>query len=85
MTKFALPGFSARKLRAVLTALAIMLGVAMVSGTFVLTDSITDAIDTIFTDVQEPDAVITREDRVRPDAGETGRPTRRSTSRSCRR
>ena len=29
-----------RKLRALLTALAIVLGVAMVSGTFVLTDTI---------------------------------------------
>ena len=34
-----------RKLRTALTAVAIVLGVAMVSGTYVLTDSIDDAFD----------------------------------------
>ena len=48
MTRFALRGLLGRKLRTVLTALAIILGVAMVSGTFVLTDSITDAFNSIF-------------------------------------
>ena len=33
-------GLAGRKLRTALTAIAIVLGVAMVSGTFVLTDSI---------------------------------------------
>ena len=41
----------ARKLRTALTAIAIVLGVAMVSGTFVLTDSIDKAFDAIFSDV----------------------------------
>ena len=50
MTRFALKGMLGRKLRTVLTALAIVLGVAMVSGTFVLTDSIDDAFNPIFTD-----------------------------------
>jgi len=50
MTKFALKGLFGRKLRTVLTAIAIVLGVAMVSGTFVLTDSIDQAFDSIFTD-----------------------------------
>ena len=40
MTQVALRGLLGRKLRAVLTAFAIVLGVAMVSGTFVLTDTI---------------------------------------------
>ena len=39
MLKVALKGLAGRKLRAILTAFAIMLGVAMVSGTFVLTDT----------------------------------------------
>ena len=52
MTAFALRGLLGRKLRTALTALAIVLGVAMVSGTYVLTDSIDDAFDTIFTDVR---------------------------------
>jgi putative ABC transport system permease protein len=46
----ALKGLAGRKLRATLTALAIVLGVAMVSGTYVLTDTITKAFDTIFAD-----------------------------------
>ena len=60
MTKFALKGLLGRKLRTALTAIAIVLGVAMVSGTFVLTDSIDKAFDSIFTDVREgSNAVIT--------------------------
>jgi putative ABC transport system permease protein len=38
-----------RKFRASLTALAIVLGVAMISGTYVLTDTINNGFDTIFT------------------------------------
>ena len=50
MIRVALKGLLGRKLRAALTALAIVLGVAMVSGTYVLTDTIEKAFDTIFTD-----------------------------------
>jgi putative ABC transport system permease protein len=46
----ALKGLFGRKLRSTLTALAIVLGVAMVSGTYVLTDSIDNAFDNIFTE-----------------------------------
>ncbi|HEY7148142.1 MAG TPA: FtsX-like permease family protein [Gaiellaceae bacterium] len=49
MIRVALRGLAGRKLRAFLTALAIVLGVAMVSGTFVLTDMIDHAFDDIFT------------------------------------
>ena len=42
-------GFLTRKLRSALTAIAILLGVAMISGTFVLTDK----INTAFTDIFE--------------------------------
>jgi ABC-type antimicrobial peptide transport system permease subunit len=60
MTKFALKGLFGRKLRTALTAFAIVLGVAMVSGTYVLTDSIDKAFDSIFTDVRKGStAVIT--------------------------
>ena len=60
MIKFALKGLLTRKLRTALTALAIVLGVAMISGTYVLTDSIDSAFDQIFTDVREgSDVVIT--------------------------
>ena len=37
-----------RKLRTALTALAVVLGVAMVSGTFVLTDTMRKAFDSLF-------------------------------------
>ena len=49
MMRFALKGLLGRKLRTALTAIAIVLGVAMVSGTYVLTDSIDNAFDAIFT------------------------------------
>jgi putative ABC transport system permease protein len=49
MKRVALKGLLGRKIRAILTALAIVLGVAMVSGTFVLTDTIDRAFHTIFT------------------------------------
>ena len=60
MTQVALRGLLGRKLRAALTAFVIVLGVAMVSGTFVLTDTIKAAFNTVFTTVyQNTDAVIT--------------------------
>jgi putative ABC transport system permease protein len=60
MIRFALRGLAGRKLRSVLTALAIVLGVATVSGTYVLTDSISSAFDTIFASVYRgTDASIT--------------------------
>jgi putative ABC transport system permease protein len=60
MTRFAIRGVLSRKLRTALTAIAIVLGVAMISGTYVLTDSIDQAFDTIFTDIRQgSNAVIT--------------------------
>jgi putative ABC transport system permease protein len=47
MTALALRGLAARKLRSALTATAILLGVAMVAGTYVLTDQIRTAFDDI--------------------------------------
>jgi putative ABC transport system permease protein len=60
MFRVALKGLAGRKLRAALTALAIVLGVAMVSGTYVLTDTIKAGFDAVFTSVyKNTDAVIT--------------------------
>ena len=60
MGRFAVRGLLSRKLRTALTAIAIVLGVAMISGTFVLTDSIDQAFDRIFTDIRKgSNAVIT--------------------------
>jgi putative ABC transport system permease protein len=48
MTGVVLKGLLGRKFRAILTSFAIVLGVAMVSGTFVLTDTIQKAFDGVF-------------------------------------
>ena len=50
MLRVALKGLLGRKLRAALTAIAIVLGVAMMSGTFVLTDTIKGAFTSIFSE-----------------------------------
>ena len=47
--RFALKGLATRKLRTALTAIAIVLGVALVTGTYILTDSIKGAFNGIFT------------------------------------
>ncbi|MCA1674775.1 MAG: ABC transporter permease, partial [Actinobacteria bacterium] len=65
-----LKGLAARKLRTALTALAIVLGVAMVSGAFVFTDRIERAIDTLFTGAYRgADAVISGNDVVDSSVG----------------
>lgn len=62
MTAFALRGLLGRKLRTVLTAIAIVLGVATVSGTYVLTDSINNAFHSIFFETRAgSDAIISGE------------------------
>ena len=48
MIRIALRSLWSRKLRTVLTLLAILLGVAMISGTYVLTDQINKGFDDIF-------------------------------------
>ncbi len=59
MKRVAIRGLLARKLRSTLTAIAIVLGVAMVSGTLVLTDTIDKAFDTIFSSsYEQTDAVV---------------------------
>jgi putative ABC transport system permease protein len=59
MTAVALKGLFARKVRAVLTALAIVFGVAMVSGSFIFADTISKGFDAVFGDTYEgTDAVV---------------------------
>ena len=48
MTRYALRSMASHKLRTVLTAIAIVLGTAMMSGTFVITDQIRNAFSDIF-------------------------------------
>ena len=60
MLGVALKGLAGRKLRAALTAIAIVLGVALITGTYVLTDSIKGAFGGIFTSVYRgTDATVT--------------------------
>ncbi len=60
MIKVALRGLAGRKLRAALTAIAIVLGVGMISGTYILTDTINSAFKTLFTESYAgTDAVVT--------------------------
>src|SRR5262245_37682423 len=59
MTAVALKGLLGRKTRSILTGLAIVLGVARVSGTYVLTDTIKKAFNTALTaSYRNTDAVI---------------------------
>ena len=79
-----LRGLGARKLRTALTALAVVLGVAMISGTYVLTDTIDKSFDDVFqTASQGVDVVRHRREagelRQRPDVPADRR------SRCCRR
>ena len=58
MIGVALKGLAGRKLRAALTAMAIVLGVAMISGTYILTDTIKSAFGTVFTQVYKNTDVV---------------------------
>jgi putative ABC transport system permease protein len=53
MTKVALKGLLTRKLRAVLTGFAVVIGVAFVVGTLVFTDTINESFKNLFERVQK--------------------------------
>jgi putative ABC transport system permease protein len=62
MFAVALKGLAGRKVRASLTAIAIVLGVAMISGTYILTDTIKNGFDTIVTNsYKNADVVVSGE------------------------
>ena len=70
MTAVALRNLGARKLRTFLTSLAVILGIMMVAGTYVLTDTIDQSFDKIFTESNEGiDAVVTSREAVDTDDG----------------
>src|SRR4051794_40764776 len=59
MFGIAIKGVLAHKLRLLTTALAIMLGVAFMAGTFIFTDTITQTFDSLFSNVYKTtDAVV---------------------------
>ena len=73
MTKVALRGIAARKLRAFTTWLAIFLGVALVSGTYILTDTINESFGEIFSEsLKGTDVAITAKTDIASD--DTGPP-----------
>ncbi len=60
MLRVTLRGLQARKVRLLLSAIAVVLGVAMVSGTYVLTDTISSAFENLFSSVNRNTAVAVR-------------------------
>jgi putative ABC transport system permease protein len=68
MIKVALKGLAGRKIRALLTAFAVIIGVSMVSGTFVLTDTMQKSFDGIFeTSYENTDVVVSGKQVVESD------------------
>ena len=75
MIGVALKGLLGRKLRAALTAFAIVLGVAMISGAFVLTDTLGKSFDGIYEESYDAtDAVISSKVAIETQDGETEAP-----------
>ncbi len=73
MLRLALRSLRARKLRATLIGVAIMLGTAMISGTYILTDQITGAFDTIFEKANDGvDVIIGRRQEFTPQQTQPG-------------
>ena len=72
MLRATLRNITAHRLRLVLTALAIVLGVSFVSGTFIFTDSLKKSFDTLFSQ-RGPDVVVEPTD-LQPSGGGGGGP-----------
>jgi putative ABC transport system permease protein len=71
MTSVALKGLAARKVRALITVVMVVLGVALVAGTYILTDTINRSFDDIFTTALEgTDAVVTPKEVVAQETSE---------------
>jgi putative ABC transport system permease protein len=72
MRKVALRGLLARKTRLALTALAVALGVMLIAGTYVFTDTINKSFDRIFAvSLSKIDVVVTPDDDLTSDDGTT--------------
>ena len=66
MIGVALKGLAGRKIRALLTALAVVIGISMVSGTYILTDTMQKSFDGLFTATYDKtDAVISGKEIVK--------------------
>ena len=60
MWRITLKGVLAHRLRYALTALAVLIGVAFIAGTFVLTDTVNGAFDGLFSQVYSGTAAVVR-------------------------
>ncbi len=75
MRKVAIRGLFARKTRLMLTALAVALGVTLIAGTYVFTDTINSSFDKIFTaSYKNTDVAVTPNDDIEADDNETVEP-----------
>jgi putative ABC transport system permease protein len=75
MNGVALKGLAGRKLRAALTVFSVVLGVAMISGTFILTDTINKGFHSIFTgSYKNTSAVITSAETFSSDNSDSAPP-----------
>ena len=75
MWKVTRKGVAANKIRFLLTAIAVVLGVAFVSGTLVLTATIQKTFDDLFTNIyKNTDAVVRAPERLSSDFGTGERP-----------
>ena len=71
MTGLAVKSLWARKVRALTTTLAVVIGVAFVAGTYILTDTTFAAFDEIFEDsLAKTSVVVSARDEVRQESGE---------------
>ena len=72
MPRLALKSLWARKVRALTTTFAVFIGVALVAGSYILTDTINAAFGDIFSEsLKGTDVVITSKDLVKQESGET--------------
>ena len=74
MLRTTLKGLLDRKLRTAMSALAIVLGVAMVSGTYVLTDTLDDAFGGIFDSSYDDTAAVVSGKQI-VEGSDSGAPT----------
>jgi len=71
VTRLSIKSLWARKVRAFATSLAVILGVAFIAGSYVLTDTIFAAFDEIFTEsLQGTAVVVTAQNPVKQESGE---------------
>ncbi|MFO7592284.1 MAG: FtsX-like permease family protein [Acidimicrobiia bacterium] len=76
MRRVTLKNLFARKFRLVLTSLSVVLGVAFMAGTFVLTDTLGNVFDQLFVDVNRGVDVAVRSPAAFEEQGPTGETTR---------